>query len=247
MSEVQLLQKARAAIQAGQKVESERLLRQVISINSRNEVAWLWLSAVVSDPTQESECLERVLEINPNNEVAQKHWLRLQARIIPPETVRAAPLPSSISPAVPPAPASNADRQPNTVSMIMIALLAMLGLFWIVYGLLVMRVVPNSSSILFRSASDGVKGLFFSVGFAACLFMDIFEVLKRYRRVTISLTLQIFLVAVSSLLFLSYGEWLQAIPIPLYIILGILTYINREQFTELTPKELKQRDFQQKS
>jgi endonuclease YncB( thermonuclease family) len=49
----------------------------VIGANPRSETAWLWLSAIVDDPDKERDCLERVLRINPDNEIAQQHLDKL--------------------------------------------------------------------------------------------------------------------------------------------------------------------------
>ena len=77
MNEVELLQQAKQAIQAGDKAAGQRFLIQVIKQTPRSETAWLWLSAIVDDPAWEKECLERVLEINPDNEIAQRHLAKL--------------------------------------------------------------------------------------------------------------------------------------------------------------------------
>ncbi|MBN1580129.1 MAG: hypothetical protein JXA89_05460 [Anaerolineae bacterium] len=71
------LELARKAIQQGDKVAARQLLLQVIRTDAKNETAWLWLSAIVDDLERERECLERVLKINPHNEVAQRHLRRL--------------------------------------------------------------------------------------------------------------------------------------------------------------------------
>lgn len=78
MEENQALQQAREAIQRGDRQAGKDQLVEILERNPDNEVAWLWLSAIMDDPELEKECLERVLEINPQNQVAQKHLSRLQ-------------------------------------------------------------------------------------------------------------------------------------------------------------------------
>jgi tetratricopeptide (TPR) repeat protein len=63
--------RAQAALQAGQLAESQRLLVQVLQADPRHEQAWLALAAVMTDPDQKLDCLERVITINPENEQAQ--------------------------------------------------------------------------------------------------------------------------------------------------------------------------------
>lgn len=77
MDEAQALQLARGAIRRGDKAAGQKLLAQVLQFNPRNETAWLWLSAIVNDQVRERECLERVIAINPLNEIAQRHLQRL--------------------------------------------------------------------------------------------------------------------------------------------------------------------------
>jgi membrane protein YdbS with pleckstrin-like domain len=78
VNERRVLRTARDAIRHGDHETGRNLLLQVIQANPRNEVAWLWLSAVIDDPARERECLERVIEINPDNALAQKHLLKLR-------------------------------------------------------------------------------------------------------------------------------------------------------------------------
>lgn len=77
MDERQTLQLAREAIRQGNRATARKMLSQVVRSNPRNEVAWLWLSAIVDGPTQERDCLKQVLKINPDNEIAQRHLERL--------------------------------------------------------------------------------------------------------------------------------------------------------------------------
>ncbi len=60
-----------AALKAGNKAESKRLLLKSIEVDEKNELSWLWLSAVVDDKADKIICLENVLTLNPHNEKAQ--------------------------------------------------------------------------------------------------------------------------------------------------------------------------------
>ena len=109
MNEVELLQQAKQAIQAGDKATAQRFLIQVIKQTPRSETAWLWLSAIVDDPAWERECLERVLEINPENPVAKRHF----ADLILGKSASAPPSPKPQSAHVQPqAPQSQPTPQP---------------------------------------------------------------------------------------------------------------------------------------
>jgi hypothetical protein len=73
MSETRTLYLAREAIRQGDKGTARRFLVRAVRTNPHSETAWLMLSVIVDDPAKEQECLERVLEINPHNEVARRH------------------------------------------------------------------------------------------------------------------------------------------------------------------------------
>lgn len=73
----QLLRQGIAAAKAGRREEARQMLLQVIEVDERNELAWIWLSGVVDEPADQRICLENVLDINPDNTHAQKGlaWL----------------------------------------------------------------------------------------------------------------------------------------------------------------------------
>ncbi|MEL6528147.1 MAG: hypothetical protein AAFQ07_20790, partial [Chloroflexota bacterium] len=65
----------RAAVDAyktGDKTEARTLLERAIEIDSYNETAWLWLSAVVDSKEEQQTCLENVLVINPESDRARQ-------------------------------------------------------------------------------------------------------------------------------------------------------------------------------
>jgi hypothetical protein len=70
MDEKQALERAREALDQGNKEAARKLLAEALRAHPRSETAWLWLSAVVDTPDQKRDCLERVLKINPQNELA---------------------------------------------------------------------------------------------------------------------------------------------------------------------------------
>ncbi|HLU10279.1 MAG TPA: tetratricopeptide repeat protein, partial [Oceanobacillus sp.] len=66
----ELRQQGIAAAKAGQKDQARQLLQQSIRIEPNNEAAWLWLASVARDQRERVFCLQKILEINPNNETA---------------------------------------------------------------------------------------------------------------------------------------------------------------------------------
>jgi hypothetical protein len=86
VEEKRLLAEAREAIQHADKAAAKKLLVDALERNPRSETAWLWLSALVDDVARERYCLGRVLEINPHNDLARSHLLKLdQAQSPSPE------------------------------------------------------------------------------------------------------------------------------------------------------------------
>jgi HEAT repeat protein len=75
-----LLEMGIAAARSGNRAEARMLLEGVTLQEPDNEEAFLWLSFVLDEPNLALRCLERVLEINPNNEQAKRGlaWLRSQ-------------------------------------------------------------------------------------------------------------------------------------------------------------------------
>lgn len=71
------LEEAIAAIKAGDVDTGRELLANVLQVDYDNEKAWLWLSSVVESKERRRQCLERVLEINPNNQAAKRGLAKL--------------------------------------------------------------------------------------------------------------------------------------------------------------------------
>ena len=76
MKEAEQIRKAVAAIQRGDKRTAQRILARVLHFHPQHEEAWFWLAAAVDELNRRRECLERVLEINPDNRDAQ--WVLLE-------------------------------------------------------------------------------------------------------------------------------------------------------------------------
>jgi len=69
-----LFDQAMAAAKANRHDEAKDLLIQVLRANPQHEQAWFGLAGVLPDLDQTISCLQRVLELNPNNAQA-KEWL----------------------------------------------------------------------------------------------------------------------------------------------------------------------------
>jgi tetratricopeptide (TPR) repeat protein len=74
-----LRQRGIAAAKAGQKAEARQLLQQAIRLEPNNEAAWLWMASVAPTPQDKLFCLQKLLEINPENSTALKAMQALQS------------------------------------------------------------------------------------------------------------------------------------------------------------------------
>lgn len=68
----QLLQMAIKAARSGQKDGARVMLRQVYTNNKRNETALMWLAKLAKNEKERKEWLKIILDLNPNNQAAQK-------------------------------------------------------------------------------------------------------------------------------------------------------------------------------
>jgi uncharacterized RDD family membrane protein YckC len=74
------LQQAITLIETGDKQKGGQLLAELLRAKPKNKVAWLWMSSVVQKDEQRQYCLQKVLELDPDNQVAQKALAGLQAK-----------------------------------------------------------------------------------------------------------------------------------------------------------------------
>jgi twitching motility two-component system response regulator PilG len=83
MDATRLLRDGVKTARAGNREQARDLFEQVIEREPHNETAWLWLAGVTEEPKAAVSCLERVLNLNPNNERARTglQSTRLQAGI----------------------------------------------------------------------------------------------------------------------------------------------------------------------
>lgn len=76
----QWLREGIAAVKRGDDERARELLLQVVDADEYNEQAWLWLSSVVESDADRQVCLENVLAINPNNNLAKAGLVHLRER-----------------------------------------------------------------------------------------------------------------------------------------------------------------------
>ncbi len=67
-----------AAAKAGDTGEARRLLQQAIRLEPGSEAAWLWMASVAVNPRERLFCLQKTLQINPDNTTARKALTALQ-------------------------------------------------------------------------------------------------------------------------------------------------------------------------
>ena len=120
------LEEAIALIRLGNAEEGRRLLTQTLQADPNNEMAWLWMSWVVTTDEQRRQCLRRVLVINPDNELAKRGLAALGGEQADPLELEDLPIPESVS--LPPAPTSAKPRRSFAAwQTILIAFMAILA------------------------------------------------------------------------------------------------------------------------
>jgi hypothetical protein len=70
-------------VKAGQKGQARKLLREIVEAQPDQEAAWLWLAAAEETEAEKRRCLERALQLNPENETTQQALARLGKGEIP--------------------------------------------------------------------------------------------------------------------------------------------------------------------
>ena len=63
---------------AGKKSDAREILSQVVKSNPRSVLGWLWLAGVVETKEQQRYCLERVLKLDPQNQVVRRVLTQLK-------------------------------------------------------------------------------------------------------------------------------------------------------------------------
>jgi thioredoxin-like negative regulator of GroEL len=76
----QLLQMAVNTAKSGNKEGARVMLRQIINEDRRNERAMLWLARIARSNSERRQWLERVLDVNPDNEQARKQKRKIEYR-----------------------------------------------------------------------------------------------------------------------------------------------------------------------
>lgn len=87
MTSADLLRQAVEAARAGRRTEARDLFIQVVDIEPRNEIAWMWLTGLVDDLEDKIIACENVLAINPANEKVKAYLQRLLQQREPPKPI----------------------------------------------------------------------------------------------------------------------------------------------------------------
>src|SRR6476620_781458 len=67
----ELMREGVAFARGGERHRAEQCFRDVIALDERHEQAWLWLAGLTEEPAESLLALERTLQINPRNPLAQ--------------------------------------------------------------------------------------------------------------------------------------------------------------------------------
>ncbi|MBC7871370.1 MAG: PD40 domain-containing protein [Chitinophagaceae bacterium] len=137
------LQQGIDAVRRNDRATARRLLEEVIEADQNNELAWMWLASTVTTLSERRECLERVLEINPDNNRAREALRQLVQ-------APGRPAAANASPGRSPAPQAGTRRTPirtaaggaNTSNLIGIGLVVAL----VVAGFAIYSISQNGAN-----------------------------------------------------------------------------------------------------
>ena len=73
-----LLREAVTAVKKGDRAVARTLLREILHEDPRNSHAWLWLAGVADSVAEVTHCLEKVLEVDPTNQMATERLSMLR-------------------------------------------------------------------------------------------------------------------------------------------------------------------------
>ncbi|MCP4539157.1 MAG: FHA domain-containing protein [Chloroflexi bacterium] len=78
MTTEELLRTGIALAKAGKSAHARKILGKVVKDDPRLVMGWLWLAGVVKTKDQQRYCLERVLQLNPQNQVVKRILTQLE-------------------------------------------------------------------------------------------------------------------------------------------------------------------------
>jgi tetratricopeptide (TPR) repeat protein len=76
------LHQAITMLKMGDKKSAEEHLSSYLESNPGDESGWLWLATAMEDEEQRRYCLEKVVELNPDNQIAQRYLHRLNLSLV---------------------------------------------------------------------------------------------------------------------------------------------------------------------
>lgn len=118
-SAVDQLQEAINLAKAGRKVEARDALRRVVALQPLNQAAWLWLSAVATEPAEAEAALAQARRINPLHPslAPAEQWLAKRFATQPSNRISVLPAPAPTKPnKVVTQPMPAAPTQPHQAS-----------------------------------------------------------------------------------------------------------------------------------
>lgn len=123
-------------IKAGNKQAAIPLLKDVLQTNPKDENAWLWMYTCVSKLEEKKFCLQKALEINPENQQARKALEKLNASMLAPNTPeQTSPVSTPTAPAPQTPPQQNRSGWVLAFGLIMILLcVSALGIYFLLQG-----------------------------------------------------------------------------------------------------------------
>ena len=214
-----LLAQGIAALKAGNVKGARLLLDKAITENPNDERCWLGFFKVAENDKERLKCLKEILRINPNNQKATQKYNELTGLGFQPEILTRQPIQTVVSQEI----KSTGDT--DSIGIIMIVLLIILGIFWIGLGVLQITLLANDPG------GNAICFGIWNIAISIVNFLGIANIIQRKKRVVNDMT---FLAVFGSVLgivniFLT-GAYIQACVIPFYLVLGVLAQVNKNKY-----------------
>jgi tetratricopeptide (TPR) repeat protein len=226
------LDQAIELLRAGDRVQSRALLLKLVEQNPDDERAWGWLSNAAQTYDERLRCLQQVLRINPENAPARDMLRKLEsqdwAASIPTaksqaEFSRAAP-PLQSPPAANPVSPGLAGKE--TIQSLTIVLLVIMILYWLGIGFVQLAAALTANNT-FDLLCWGGWNIVISI-INGLLIPPVVAKKKTALRSIYFLAIVGSVFGVFQMLLAS--AYLQVCAVPLYVVLGLLGYANKDVY-----------------
>ena len=153
------LNDAREAISKGDKIKAQQILAGILRQDGQNVEAWLLLSDILENPEQRTDCLKRVLQINPNNVIAKRRLADLMGAtntVSTRQTEKPSLPPIQSTPISKPMSPKKKNNSLVVLAIIAIIVCGCVGVTAVVFRQMISNPAPTSTPITLNKPLSGI-------------------------------------------------------------------------------------------